>query len=72
MVPGRWENSVCVCVCVCVCRCALCVRMAGTRGPFHAPPQLKPKYEVKSGKKGVMVHERDTKARCVGGEAKKP
>ena len=36
---------------VCVCRCALCVRMAGTRGPFHAPPQLKPRYEVKSWKK---------------------
>ena len=35
----------------CVCRCALCVRRAGTRGPFHAPPQLKPRYEVKSGKK---------------------
>ena len=36
---------------VCVCRCVLCVRRAGTRGPFHAPPQLKPRYEVKSGKK---------------------
>ena len=34
----------------CVCRCALCVRRAGTRGPFHAPTQLKPRYEVKSGK----------------------
>ena len=34
-----------------MCRCALCVRRAGTRGPFHAPPQLKPRYEVKSGKK---------------------
>ena len=36
---------------VCVCRCALCVQRAGTRGPFHAPPQLKPRSEVKSGKK---------------------
>ena len=36
---------------VCVCRCALCVRRAGTRVPFHAPPQLKARYEVKSGKK---------------------
>ena len=36
---------------VCVRRCALCVRRAGTRGPFHAPPQLKPRYEVKIGKK---------------------
>ena len=56
---------------VCVCRCALCVRRAGTRGPFNAPPQLKPRYEVKSGKKGVRVHERDTKAQCVGGETKR-
>ena len=36
---------------VCMCGSALCVQMAGTRGPFHAPPQLKPRYEVKSGKK---------------------
>ena len=36
---------------VCGCTCALCVQRAGTRGPFHAPPQLKPRYEVKSGKK---------------------
>ena len=36
---------------VCVCRCALCVRKAWTRGPFHAPPKLKPRYEVKIGKK---------------------
>ena len=35
----------------CVCSFALCVRRAGTRGPFHAPPQLKPRYEVKSWKK---------------------
>ena len=64
VIPGRWENG------VCVCRCALCVRRAGTRGPFHAPPQLKLRYEVKSGKKGVSVPERGTKARCVGGETK--
>ena len=25
--------------------------MAANRGPFHAPPQLKPRYEVKSGEK---------------------
>ena len=66
MIPGRWENV------VCVCRCALCVRRVGTRGPFHAPPQLKPRYEVKSGKKGERVHERDTNARCVSkGEGEK-
>ena len=53
-----------------MCRCALCVRRAGTRGPFHAPPQLKPRYEVKSGKNGVRVPERDAKALCVDGEAK--
>ena len=39
--------------------------MAGTRGPFHAPPQLKPRDEVKSGKKGKRVRARDTWARCV-------
>ena len=44
VVPGHGGT-------VCVCRCALCFRRAGTRGPFHAPPQLKPRYEVKSGKK---------------------
>ena len=44
VIPGRWENG-------CVCICALCASRAGTRGPFHAPPQLKPRYEVKSGKK---------------------
>ena len=55
---------------VCVCRCALCVRRAGTRGPFHAPPQLKPRYEVKSGKEGVRVIERDAEAQCVCGATK--
>ena len=48
---------------VCGCRCALCVQMAGTRGSFHAPPQLKPRYEVKSGKKrreGVRAGHRGT------------
>ena len=40
---------------VCVCGCAQCVgvpcvfRRAGSRWPFHAPPQLKPRDEVKSG-----------------------
>ena len=56
--------------CVCVCKCALCVRMAGTRGAFHAPPLLKPRYEVKSGKKGVRVHVLDTKTRCVDGKTR--
>ena len=62
VVPGRGKR------CVCVCRCALCVRRAGTRGPFHAPPQLKPRYEVKSGKEGVRVLERDAETQCVRGE----
>ena len=53
-----------------VCRCVLCVRRAGTRGPFHAPPQLKPRYEVKSVKEGVRVHERDAEAQCICGATK--
>ena len=60
VIPGRGKR-------VCVCRCALCVRRAGTRGPFHAPPQLKPRYEVKSGKEGVRVPERDAETQCVRG-----
>ena len=35
---------------LCVCVGVRCVfRRAGTRRPFHAPPQLKPMDEVKSG-----------------------
>ena len=37
-------------LCVCVCVGVRCVFLrAGTRRPFHAPPQLKPMDEVKSG-----------------------
>ena len=43
LIPGRMGNGVCVCVSV---RCVF--RRAGTRGPFHTHPQLKPRYEVKS------------------------
>ena len=64
VIPGRGKT-------VCVCKCALCIRRAGTRGPFHAPPQLKPRYEVKSGKEGVRVLERDAVAQCVCGTTKK-
>ena len=42
----------------------------GTRGPFHAPPQLKPRYEVKSGKEGVRVLGRDAEALCECGATK--
>ena len=38
---------------------------AGTRWPFHAPPQLKPRYEVKSGKKRQEGSRTGHKARCV-------
>ena len=57
VIPGR-EGK------LCVCRCALCVQGAGPRGPFHAPPQLKPRNEVNSGKEGERVFERGTEAWC--------
>ena len=43
--PGdSWtQRKQCVCVGV---RCVF--RMAGTQGPFHGPPQIKPRDEVKS------------------------
>ena len=54
----------------CVCVGSLVFLGTGTRGPFHAPPQLEPRVRGEERKEGVRVLERDAEAQCVDGEAR--